>query len=41
MAKHHVESLGLEGFCADSPGSALVGVSNCWKTHATAQVLST
>ena len=38
LAGHRLESLGLEGCCAGSPGSALVKVSTCWKSHATAQM---
>ena len=40
LAGHRLESLGLEGCCAGSPGPALVKVS-CWKSHATAQIMST
>ena len=39
LAGHRLESLGLEGCCAGSRGSALVKVSTCWKSHATAHFL--
>ena len=39
LIEHHLEFLILKGGCRGSSESTLVKVSNCWKSHALAQVL--
>ena len=38
LTKHHLEFLSLKGGCRGSPESTLVKMSNCWKSHAAAQM---
>ena len=38
LAKHHLEFLNLRGGCRGSSESTLVKMSNCWKSHALAQL---
>ena len=38
LTEHHLEVLSLKGGCTDSSESTLVKMSNCWKSHATAQI---
>ena len=37
LTEHHLEFLSLKGGCRGSSESVLVKMSNCWKSHATAQ----
>ena len=37
LTEHHLEFLSLKGGCRGSSESTLVKMSNCWKSHATAQ----
>ena len=37
LTKQHLEVLSLKGGCTGSSESALVKMSNCWQSHATAQ----
>ena len=39
LAKHHLEFQSLKGGCRGSSESTLVKMSNCWKSHALAQLL--
>ena len=39
LTEHHLEFLSLKGGCTGSSESTLVKMSNCWKSHATAQIL--
>ena len=39
LTEHHLEFLGLKGDCRSSSESSLVKMSNCWKSHATAQII--
>ena len=39
LTEHHLEFLSLKGGCRGSSESTLVKMSNCWKSHATAQLL--
>ena len=39
LTKHHLEFLGLKGCCRGSSESTLVKMSNCWKSHAAAQLM--
>ena len=39
LTEHHLEFLSLIGGCGGSSESTLVKMSNCWKSHATAQLL--
>ena len=39
-AEHHLEFLGLKGGCRGSSESTLVKMSNCWKSHALAHLIS-
>ena len=34
LTEHHLEFLNLKGGCTGSSESALVKMSNCWKSHA-------
>ena len=38
LAEHHLEFLRLKGGCTGSSASTLVKESNCWKSHAAAQI---
>ena len=38
LTEHHLEFLGLTGGFTGSSESTLVKMSNCWKSHATAQI---
>ena len=40
LSEHHLEFLSLKGGCRGLSGSALVKMSNCWKSHALAQISS-
>ena len=40
LAKHHLEFLSLKGGCRGSSESTLVKMSNCWKSHALAQMIN-
>ena len=39
LTEHHLEFLSLKGGCRGSSESALVKMSNCWKSHAAAQII--
>ena len=39
MTEHHLEFLSLKGGCRGSSESTLVKMSNCWKSHALAQMV--
>ena len=39
LTEHHLEFLSLKGGCRGSSESTLVKMSNCWKSHAAAQLL--
>ena len=38
LTEHHLEFLSLKGGCTGSSESTLVKMSNCWKSHAAAQL---
>ena len=38
LTEHQLEFLSLKGGCRGSSGSTLVKLSNCWKSHAAAQM---
>ena len=38
LTEHHLEFLSLTGGCRGSSESTLVKMSNCWKSHAAAQM---
>ena len=38
LTEHHLEFLSLTGGCRGSFKSTLVKMSNCWKSHAAAQL---
>ena len=38
LTEHHLECLSLKGGCRGSSESTLVKMSNCWKSHAAAQI---
>ena len=38
LTEHHLKFLSLKGGCRGSSGSTLVKMSNCWKSHAAAQI---
>ena len=40
LTEHHLEFLSLTGGCRGSFKSTLVKMSNCWKSHAAAQITS-
>ena len=40
LTEHHLEFLSLKGGCTGSSESTLVKMSNYWKSHAAAQMLS-
>ena len=39
LTEHHLEFLSLKGGCRGSSESTHVKMSNCWKSHALAQIL--
>ena len=39
LTEQHLEFLSLTGGCRGSSESTLVKMSNCWKSHAAAQML--
>ena len=39
LTEHHLEFLSLKGGCRGSSESTIVKMSNCWKSHALAQIL--
>ena len=41
LTEHHLECLGLKGGYRGLSESTLVTMSNCWKSHATAQIYFT
>ena len=40
LTEHHLEFLSLKGCCRGWSESTLVEMSNCWKSHVTAQIIS-
>ena len=40
LAEHNLEFLSLKAGCRGSSKSTLVKMSNCWKSHAAAQLYS-
>ena len=40
LTEHHLEFLSLKGGCRGLSESSLVRMSNCWKSHAVAQMSS-
>ena len=38
LTEHHLEFLGLKGGCRGSSESTLVKMTNCWKSHAAANL---
>ena len=38
LTEHYLEFLSLTGGCAGSSESTLVKMSNCWKSHAAAEI---
>ena len=38
LTEHHLEFLSLNGGCRGSSESTHVKMSNCWKSHAAAQI---
>ena len=40
LTEHHLEFLSLKGGFRGSSESTLVETSNCWKSHAAAQIVS-
>ena len=41
LTEHHLELLSLKGGCTGSSESTLVKMPHCWKSHVTAQMIST
>ena len=39
LTERHLEFLSLKGGCTGSSESTLVKMSNCWKSHALAQII--
>ena len=39
LTEHHIEFLSLKGGCRGLSESSLVKMSNCWKSHALAQIV--
>ena len=39
LTDHNLEFLSLKGGCRGSSKSTLVKMSNCWKSHALAQII--
>ena len=40
QADHHLEFLSLKGGCRGSSESTFVKMPHCWKSHATAQIIT-
>ena len=40
LTEHNLEFLSLKGGCRGSSESTLIKMSNCWKSHAAAQLCS-
>ena len=40
LSEYHLEFLSLKGGCRGSSESTLVKISNCWKSHAAAHIVS-
>ena len=40
LTERHLEFLSLKGGCTGSSESTLVKMPNCWKSHATAQLVT-
>ena len=40
LTERHLEFLSLKGGCRGSSESTLVKMSNCWKSHALAHIIS-
>ena len=40
LTEHHFDFLSLKGGCRGSSESTLVKMSNCWKSHAAAHIIS-
>ena len=40
QTEHHLELLSIKGGCRGSSESTLVKMSNCWESHAAAQIIS-
>ena len=40
LIEHHLQLLSLKGGCRGSSESTFVTMSNCWKSHALAQILN-
>ena len=40
LTEHHFEFLSLKGGCRGSSESTLVKISNCWKSHAAAHLVT-
>ena len=40
LTEYHLEFLSLKGGCTGSSESTFVKMSNCWKSHAAAQIAS-
>ena len=40
LTEHHLEFLTLKAGCRGSSESTLVKMSNCWKSHAVAQMVT-
>ena len=40
LTEHHLEFLSLKRGCTGSSDSTLVKMSNCWKSHAAAQIIT-
>ena len=40
LTEHHLEFLSLKGGCRGSSESRLVKMSNCWKSHVAAHLMS-
>ena len=41
LTEHHLEFVSSKGGCRGSSESTLVKMSNCWKSHAAAQIIIT
>ena len=41
LTEHHLDFLSLKRGCTGSSESTLVKMSNCWKSHAVAQIMFT
>ena len=40
LTERHLKFLSLKGGCTGSSESTLVKISNCWKSHAAAHIIS-